>query len=91
MRINVRVFGEISDDIGKKHYPDLEDGVTIGVLLERLSKSSGQRNGYLGEFRIGDTDIAVLLNGKNIELIDGLATKLKNEDEIVILQPTAGG
>ncbi|MCX6643126.1 MAG: MoaD/ThiS family protein [Candidatus Bathyarchaeota archaeon] len=91
MRINVRVFGEISDEIGKKHSPDLENGVTVGVLLERLSKSSGQRNGYLGEFRIGATDLAVLLNGKNIELIDGLSTKLKNEDEIVILQPTAGG
>jgi MoaD family protein len=91
MRINVRVFGEISDDIGKKHVQDLEDGVTVGVLLERLSKVTGQRNGYLGEFKIGATDIAVLLNGKNVELIDGLATKLKNEDEIVILQPTAGG
>lgn len=91
MRINVRVFGEISDEIGKKHNLDLEDGATVGVLLEKLSKTSKQRNGYLGEFRIGATDIAVLLNGKNIELIDGLATKLKNEDEIVILQPTAGG
>ena len=69
MRINVRVFGEISDEIGKKHSSDLEDGVTVGVLLEKLSKSSGQRNGYLGEFRIGATDLAVLLNGKNVELI----------------------
>ena len=91
MRINVRVFGEISDEIGKKHNLDLEEGVTVGVFLERLSKALGQRNGYLGEFRIGATDFAVLLNGKNVELIDGLATKLKNEEEIVILTPTAGG
>jgi molybdopterin converting factor small subunit len=33
----------------------------------------------------------VLVNGKSIDLLDGTATLLRDGDEVVIMQPTAGG
>ena len=91
MKINVRVFGDISEVIGKKHDLDLEKGTTVAAAAEKVSELSGQKRGYLGDFPIGGKDIALLVNGKNIELGEGLGTVLHDGDELVIFQPTVGG
>ena len=91
MKIIVRVFGEISSVIGKKHELEFLEGATVGNLANRIRKQTNQRQGYIGEFRIGSKDIAIILNGKSIEMLSGLSTPLKDGDEVVIMQPTAGG
>jgi molybdopterin converting factor small subunit len=40
---------------------------------------------------VGGKDLAMLVNGKNIDMLDGPGTKLKDGDEVVVMQPTAGG
>ena len=91
MNITVRVFGDISSIIGKRHEVELPLGATVSAVASKIGKKSGQRQGYLGEFQVGGKDLAILVNGKNIDMIDGPRTKLKDGDEVVILQPTAGG
>jgi molybdopterin converting factor small subunit len=56
-----------------------------------LGKLTQQPHDYLGEFRIGSRDLSVLVNGRSIEVLNGTSTILKDGDEVVIMQPTAGG
>jgi molybdopterin converting factor small subunit len=91
MKILVRVFGDVSQIIGKRHEVDVPEGSTVSTVTNKVGEKSGQRMGYLGEFQVGGKDLAVLVNGKNIDMIDGPGTRLRNGDEIVVMQPTAGG
>jgi len=92
MRITVRVFGDIASIIGRRHTVDLEEGSTVGSLAKRIGESAGQRRqGYLGEFKVGGKDLMILVNGRSIDLLGGTGTPLKDGDEVVIMQPTAGG
>ena len=91
MKIVVRIFGEISSIIGKRHEVELPDSVTVGSLVNKIQEQTNQPKGYLGGFRIGSKDLSIILNGKSIELLAGLVTLLNDGDEVVIMQPTAGG
>lgn len=92
MKVNVRIFGNLVAVLGHKQFVELDEGVTVGTLSNRLAESAGlRRQGYLGNYRVGGDDLAILVNGKNIHLLDGVETVLKDGDEVVILPPTAGG
>jgi len=91
MKIIVRVFGDVSQIIGKRHEVDVPEGSTVSNVTNKVGEKSGQRIGYLGDFQVGGKDLAVLVNGKNIDMINGPATRLRDGDEIVVMQPTAGG
>jgi len=91
MKITVRVFGDVSQIIGRRHEIDIPEGATVTTVTNIVGEKSGQRRGYLGEFWVGGKDLAVLVNGRSIDILQGTATKLKDGDEIVVMQPTAGG
>ena len=91
MKVTVRVFGDVSQIIGRRHEVELPEGATITTVAARVGEKTGQRQGYLGDFHVGGKDLAILLNGKSIELLNGVQTKLKDGDEVVVMQPTAGG
>jgi len=91
MKVTVRVFGDVSAIIGRRHEVELADGATITTIASKIGEKTGQRQDYLGEFRVGGKDLAILVNGKSIDMMDGTKTKLRDGDEVVIMQPTAGG
>ena len=92
MEITVRVFGELSKTIGNRHTVELEEGAGIKGLTNRIAEKTRQRRrGYLGEYKVGGKELAILLNGKNIELLQRLQTPLKDGDEVVLLIYTMGG
>jgi molybdopterin synthase sulfur carrier subunit len=92
MNVTVRVFGELTALLGNRHKLEFETKSNVHSLISRLAKMSGQTiPGFLGEYRVDGRDIAILVNGRNIELLKGLQTELIDGDEVVILIPTAGG
>jgi len=91
MRVIVRVYGPISSIIGKRYEVEEQDGVTVDAVLNQISEKTGQRRGFLGDFRIGSHDLAIVVNGKNIDILDGTKSRLSDGDEIVVVQPTSGG
>jgi len=92
MKVRVRVFGDVASSVGSKHYIELDEGATVRHLANLLAVKAGQtRQGYLGEFRVGGADLAVMVNGKNIQLLDGVETKLCDEDDVVIMPFVVGG
>ena len=92
MKIKVRLFGDVAEMVGSKHNVELEDNSTVISLTNQIQRNTGHsRGGYLGEFKVGGPDLAIMINGKNIELLDGLQTKLCEEDDVVIMPFVVGG
>ena len=92
MKVTVRVFGELVKIVGKRHVLELEEGATVGSLSNLLARNAGvKRRGYLGNYRVAGGDLAVLVNGKSIQLLEGIKTTLREGDEVVFLPPAAGG
>ena len=92
MKINIRVFGSLAPLLGRKHTILLDEEATLKTLTNELAKNSGQtRHNYLGDYKITGGDLAIMINGRNIAMLDGLDTKLSDGDDVVILPPTAGG
>ena len=92
MKVTVRVFGEIAEILGRRHILELDEGVTVGTLTSRMADEAGlKRQGYLGSYKVGGSELAILVNGRNIDLLDGVRTALRDGDDIVLLPPSAGG
>jgi molybdopterin synthase sulfur carrier subunit len=92
MKVTVRVFADLVPLIGRKHYLELDDDATVGTLTSKIARKAGQkRRGYLGNYRIIGGDLAILVNGRNIDLLEGLKTPLSDGDEVVFMPPAAGG
>lgn len=92
MKIRVRVYGDVAEKVGKRHELDIEENTTVLSLTNKIQeRSGGNRAGYLGDFKVGGADLAIMINGKNIALLDGLETKLSSNDDVVIMPFIAGG
>jgi MoaD family protein len=92
MKIKVRLFGDVANVVGSKHQIELKEGSTITSLTNIIAEKVGlTRQGYLGEFKVGGADLAVMVNGKNIALLDGVKTQLKDGDDVVIMPFVVGG
>jgi len=92
MQIRVRVFGDLVSIIGRNPTVDLEEGETVGALAREIAKKAVlTRTGHLGRYKVGGADMAILVNGKNIALLDGVGTVLKPGDDVVFLIPNMGG
>ena len=92
MKVKVRVFGDIAEVVGNNHEIELEQHATVLTLTNILQEKSGQsRRGYVAEFRVGGADLAVMVNGKNIALLNGVDTILSDNDDLVIMPFVVGG
>jgi molybdopterin synthase sulfur carrier subunit len=92
MKVTVRVFADLVPVIGRRHQLELDESATVGTLTARIAEKAGQRRrGHLGNYRITGGDLAILVNGRNIDLLEGLKTPLSDGDEVVFMPPAAGG
>ena len=92
MKVSVRVFADLVPAIGRKHSVELDDGATVGTLTSEIARKVGQRRrGYLGSYRIIGGDLAILVDGRNIDLLEGLDTPLSDGAEVVFMPPATGG
>ena len=92
MKVNVRIFGSVVEVVGRSHSLELSKNATMNTLITKIAEKSGQpRNGYLDEFKVGGADLAVILNGKNIAILNGLDTILSDKDDVVIMPFVFGG
>ncbi len=94
MKVEVKFFTFLREITGKKvDTIQLQDAITVKELVRMLSEKYGK------EFReyIYDKDgvtqefLSFLINGKNINKMQGFDTKLGDQDVIAILPPVGGG
>ncbi len=65
---------------------------TAGILMQKLVKKYGQRFEQVTMDGINlKPRIKIIINGRDIDYLNGLDTQLKDGDVIVIIPPIAGG
>jgi molybdopterin synthase sulfur carrier subunit len=94
MRIQIKAFARIRDILGERVELDLPEGITVGGLLAELVKKYGRElekaifNSKTGKLQ---PYIRVLLNGRDVDFLDGLNTRLNSGDVLALFPPVAGG
>jgi molybdopterin synthase sulfur carrier subunit len=94
MKIKVKFFTSLREITDKKvDEIQLKNAITIEELLNILSeKYSKEFREYIYNKKGKVQDfLSFLVNGKNINVLQGFDTKLKQGDTIVILPPVGGG
>lgn len=91
----VKAFATIRDSLGGTGRMEVElpEDADVGGLLARLSEDLGKRfrEEVLDEHGAPKRMIKIFVNGRDIDFLDGLSTRLKNEDEVALIPPVAGG
>ena len=90
MRVRVVAFGELAQILGKELLFNLPEGFDLSALLSLLAERSGSERGYLGRYRVTE-EVAILLNGRSIHLLEGMRTRIRDGDIVYLLLPFAGG
>ncbi len=93
MNVSVKFFAQLRDLTGKKMKIefDLDEGATISHLLEELYRDSKIKKHMLDEKGQINSDITILLNGREIKFLEGMDTVLNSGDEISIFPLVVGG
>jgi molybdopterin synthase sulfur carrier subunit len=91
MKVKVKLFGPFRRLLDQEEIEmELQAGNDVQDLLCILSSSLEVRKEIIEEK--GDVDnVAILKNGRHIQSLEGLSTKLEEGDEIVIVPPSGGG
>jgi sulfur-carrier protein len=94
MKVEIKFFTSLREITGKKTEEIiLQDATTVERLLTILAEKYGKnfreyvytKNGKVQGF------LSFLVNGKNINALEGFETKLKQGDTVAILPPVGGG
>ncbi|MEM3668903.1 MAG: MoaD family protein [Candidatus Bathyarchaeia archaeon] len=97
MRVSVRFFTSLRELTGKRE-ETLEfsgkEKITIGLVLERLSKRYGREFvDYVFDRKTGEVKgfLQFLVNGRSASTLNGLDTPLRDGDVLAIVPPVGGG
>jgi len=89
----VRGHGDIKRVTGsRKRTVELGDGARVRDLILKLGgKDVGSDSVSLGVHKLVDSDLVVLVSGRNIRALDGIDTVLKEGDLVTFMPVIVGG
>jgi molybdopterin synthase sulfur carrier subunit len=94
MKVEVKFFTSLREITGKKADEiQLQSVITVEELLNLLSEKYGKKFTeyiYNKEGKVQDF-LSFLVNGRNINVLQGFDTELKQGDIIAIIPPVGGG
>jgi molybdopterin synthase sulfur carrier subunit len=72
---------------------DFQKGLTLKTLVAKVSLEMPQLGKIFSDQQLGDarSNALVLINGREISVLDGLETVLRDGDEIVFIPVVHGG
>jgi len=93
--VKIRTFGVFKEVFGGKLLAiKLKKDATVKSVVQRLIESlPNKSNRLVASSEINDIwlNALILVNGKEISVLNGLKTKVSNGDEIVLLPISHGG
>ncbi|MCK5402866.1 MoaD/ThiS family protein [Candidatus Bathyarchaeota archaeon] len=90
----VEFVGILQNETGtSKLQINIDAPITVSTMIERLKTSFKLKQNLLLEHETGHLrqNTLTLVNGKDINVLEGLETKLKDDDIITIIQISHGG
>ncbi|MCJ7721179.1 MoaD family protein [Candidatus Bathyarchaeota archaeon] len=94
MKVEVKFFTSLREITGKKvDEIQLQNTVTVNELVTLLSEKYGKNFREYIYNKKGDVQefLSFLVNGKNINIMQGFDTKLQEGNVVAILPPIGGG
>ncbi len=94
MKVEVKFFTSLREITGKKvDEIQMQNTITVDELLTLLSEKYGKNFREYIYNKKGDVQgfLSFLVNGKNINIIQGFDTELQENDVVAILPPVGGG
>lgn len=94
MVLTVKFIGAMRHISGKtKLTVDFDEGMSLKGLLTKLGKAMPLLETSLSGMQTGDSasNALILVNGREISVLDGLETKLSDGDEVVFIPVVHGG
>ena len=93
--IKVQTILDLKKIVGAREVEiSVPSGCTLQVLLEKMVDSWGDKLAAR-LFEPNSTNLfpylRLMVNGRDIGFLDGMNTRLKDEDEILIMPPVSGG
>ncbi|OPY32828.1 MAG: Small archaeal modifier protein 1 [Methanoregula sp. PtaU1.Bin006] len=90
--VTVKSFATLREVMDREIRLDLAAGATVGILLGELCrKYPGLEPLLFSAPGILRDYVNILRNGRNIEFLTGLSTRLDDGDMIALFPPAAGG
>jgi molybdopterin synthase sulfur carrier subunit len=94
MLLTLKFIGAMRQISGKNQLiVNIQDGNTLRELIEQIGKNTPELPKIFGGQKFGNSNSnsLVLVNGREISVLNGLDTKLMNGDEIVLIPVVHGG
>lgn len=94
MKVNVKFLASIREIVGEHDiWFEVNSGDTVESFLEVLESRFGAafKDAVGKPFEDENPKIRILVNGRDIDFLQGAKTELKEEDTIVLIPPVAGG
>ena len=95
MKVKVKFFALVRELTGKREEVlDLDDRATVRILLGRLVEEHGTKfRDYIFDPASKEPrgHVQFLMDGRNVALMQGLDTILKEDCSLAILPPVGGG
>lgn len=92
-RVKVVLFAVFREAAGwREKEVDVEDGVTVGELVDRVFKDNPKLREVVEEFKRRGFNYIVLVNGRHVDYLENQWNyRLREGDRIAILPPAGGG
>lgn len=93
-KVNIRLLGVFRGVSGKSQVTLEIEHPTVRKVIKQLSESlSAEAKRLLLDPELNDPrpNALILVNGKEISILKGLETEIKEEDEVVIVPVSHGG
>ena len=92
VNIILKLMTIFSTDVGLTEI-DYSNVETLGDVIVQFMSEYGKkiRKNFIDSQGNLETHVVILVNGRNYLFLDGLKTKLKDGDQIVISPPLSGG
>lgn len=87
--MQVKLFGNLRQHAGQLAVA--ASGATIGEVLRELCAAYPTLENAIFDGDQIQAHVRVMINGRDIELADGLNTKVGETDQIAVFPPIAGG
>ena len=92
VNVILKLMAIFSTDVGLTEI-DYSNVETLGDVIVQFMSEYGKKisKNFIDSQGNLETHVVILVNGRNYLFLDGLKTKLKDRDQIVISPPLSGG